>query len=275
MITLEFRNELVNNRYSYNNNYVYANAESLGIIYPKSAKEIPFILKADIEARSFHKTDDIYEMYYSTYDRQLNGRTLTTNRIKEVLDSARCPILFKIGTGNYLIGKGFLAKYVSKSDYDVLFMATIPTAGTITSINEVKYYISRNIYLDINKKLQPVVKDFMALHKGEILITSDMSKYVGFNIEFPYFANISSKKAYTEEVLDYCLDEFSKGVTLKPLERKVVPVDKKKKEAELLASIRNIPSEIVYSADPTVVDNDDVYDEDDDDDLWDDDDNEH
>lgn len=235
MITLHFRDSLINNKFNYQNEYYYGGLESLNIHYTKEDIEIPYILIAKDALKKAYHPDG--ELMFSTMERQLNGRSLTTNRLKEVLDSSRVPLIFKIGGIRYLIGKGFLAEYNSKESISVLFLATVEQGKEITSISQVKYYISRNVYLARNKKIQPVIKDFMTLHTtGDILITSNVEKYVGHHVKFPSFKSITERKKYTSSIIDQCIDEIRKAVPQKAV--KLTKEQKKAKEAEILNVLR-------------------------------------
>jgi len=242
MITLEFKDKLVNNRFASNNDYLYAKTRPLNIYYKDNEEEIPYIMIArrpstlsGVEGGLYHIGGEIYASFYT---RQLRGRVLFTNKIKEVLDGARMPLLFKIGNLQYLIGKGFLAEYVNINHINMLFLAV--AKRDVKYMDDVKYYVSRDIYLSVYKRIQPVIKDFMALHKGDIVITSNINKFVGSKIPIPPLKTLGEKLKYQRSLRDYCIKEYAR--TLPKKEIKMLPEDPKKvkkdREAALLSALR-------------------------------------
>lgn len=242
MISLEFRDNLVNNRFSYYNEYYYNDMESLNIYYTSEDPEIPFILTGNgtsITNKNLHKIEDgLFEMYYSDYHRQLNGRVLSSAKMKEVIDGARCPIKFRIGSHYYLLGKGFIAHLVDDGNINVLFMATIANGTKPTSLLDVKYYISRDIYLETHKKLHPVLKDFLSIHRGDVFITGDIDRFVGHKIPIPLFKSLSERKRYNDQLIDFCVNKLAKKYPKKSIPPVKTPEEKKKKEAEILGAVR-------------------------------------
>lgn len=263
-MTLDFRDELVNNRWSWGNNFVYGNAVSSGIMYPKDYPEAPFILKSGF---SWHPAESgVVEMKFADAQ-QLNGRALTTARIKEVLDGPRMPLRFSVGALLYLIGKGFLAKYNDAGNIEVLFLAIAPK-DRVLSMSEVKFYVSRSLYLPEHKKFHNAMKDILSLHTGETILTNNIGKYVGCAINIPNFTSISQKKKFVSDLVIKCLEESYKD--FKPVGMVKKPLDKKKKEAEILQAIRTaveevaietVTTEITYSADALPEDYEDYLDE--------------
>lgn len=248
MMTLDFKNSLINNRFTYNNDYIYSDLDGLNIYYKESEEEIPFIMTAKNDVRGsnpvlFHNG----EMQHSTYSRQLGGRTLTTNRIKEILDGSKIPLLFKIGNHRYLIGKGFLAWYQPDGTHEVLFIAV--SKRDVSYMGDVKFYVSRTIYNIRHKKLHPVIKDFMTIHTGDTILTNNIKKYIGSKIEMPTFKTVGSRLKYQKSLIQFCTREYAKQVP--KLEVKMVAEDPKKvkkaKEAEIMEALRSaapFPTEV-------------------------------
>src|ERR1051326_1126007 len=122
MRTLEFYDKLTLNKFARNNDYSYSDKAALNIYFEESSNELPFIMRAlDSKGNKIH---DNNILQYSSYTRQLRGRVLSSAKIAEVLDSAKMPLYFHIGTKNYLIGKGFLAEYKKNGNIEILFIAT-------------------------------------------------------------------------------------------------------------------------------------------------------
>lgn len=234
MITLEFKNGLISNRFTFNNEYNYSGLEGMNIYYKDSEEEIPFIMTATNIGIPIHNG----EIMYSTHGRQLGGRTLTTNKIKEILDGSKVPLIFNIGSRKYLIGKGFIAYCLSNGDFEVLFMAV--SKRKVDYIGDVKYYVSRSINIMAHKKLHPVIKDFSSLHPGDVITTCHMEKYIGSKIDLPSFSSRKEKLEYEEIMINQCFRETKK---LSPkLSVKMIEEDPKKKkkakETEILEALR-------------------------------------
>lgn len=235
MTTLEFKDNLTVNKFTYHNEYVYIELAGTGIVYKESETELPFIMRSTyIGGGLVHKEGEIV---FSSHQRQLRGRAVTTSKIKEILNTARMPILIRSGL-TYLIGKGFLACY-TQGEIEVLFLAT--SKKTDSNIEKVKFYISRSVYSTRFKKIQPIIKDLMAVHKGDIIITSNISNYVGSRIPLPIFKSIKEEAKYKDLLFDYCIKEHKK--VFMPVKVKFLPEDPKKvkkdKEAEILEAIRH------------------------------------
>jgi len=226
----------VNNRFSRYNDYVYSDLISTNIHYKNSEEEVPFIMRATIGAGIVKFHDG--EIKYSSNERQLRNRVLTTNRVKEILDSAKVPLIVRIGALRYLIGKGFIAMLRNDGTIDVLFIAV--ARKNAVYIEDVKYYVSRSIYLPAHKKIQLVIKDLISLHRGDVLITNNIEKYVGSKIKLPVGKTIREEIQIKASLIGRCIEEYVKGaypkiaIVMKPID----PIDlKQAKAAEIIEQI--------------------------------------
>lgn len=200
MISLEFKDSLTNNTFRYSNTFNYRDLTSLGLFHRKGSIEMPYIMKNAAHADG---------LVYSNAP-QFGGRVMSTAKLKEVADSAKVPLKFRLALRDYIIGKGFIGHLLSKGRCDYLFVACIEAEKKITDMKQVKYYVSRKVYLDEHKKILPVVKDFMLLHGGDVVISSDIKKYIVNKLTLPTFTTLSKRKEYANKLVTKCLQDIKK-----------------------------------------------------------------
>lgn len=195
MTTLEFKDRLTEHPFSYSNDFYYFDESyrSSGLYFDRTSANYPYILKGG--------KSDTTELQYCFYTPQLRGRILTIKRIKEVMDSARIPLLFSIKAKWYLLGKGFMAHHSPDGENKILFIACVDGMKTISSIDQVKFYVSKDIYKDCYKSIQPAIKDLIANHTGDVIICNNILDYIGEKISLPLGVSLSSMNRYKEAVV--------------------------------------------------------------------------
>lgn len=207
MTTLNFADGLVENTFSFGNIFTYDEKSPYGLCFAKDSKNYPFILKGG-------KSDD-FILEYMSYPNQLRGRLLNTKKIKEVMDVAKIPLYFRIKHRSYLIGKGFLSTYDDSGNHKLLFIACVDGTKNITSIDQVKFYVSKDIYLEFYKAVQPAIKDIIAGHTGDIIMCKNILDYIGEKIELPKGVSLPKLNEYKEAVVRTCLTQgFLKNTNL-------------------------------------------------------------
>lgn len=194
MTTLQFKDALTENAFSYSNGFYYSDLRSLGLYFVKKSDNYPYILKGA-------EYDD-FEMQFSSYSNQLRGRMLNTKKIKEIMDSSRLPLLFKIKMRPYLIGKGFLSTYDPiTGEVKLLFIACVDDRKGTTSIEQVKFFVCKDIYTDEHKALQPTIKDLIDSHPGDVVMCNKILDYIGEKISIPRGGTIAERKSYADAVV--------------------------------------------------------------------------
>lgn len=200
MQTLDFRDGLVNSLFSFNNNYEYGDRQLLGFRINKEWDQELYITRAMMGTTRVHPED---HLTYSTYENQLLGRVITAIKLREILDSARMPIIIKNSEGaKYLIGKGFLARYHNKRRIKILLAACVFKGVRVTNISQVKYYVGRDLYMDEHKKVAAAVSDMLDEHKGDVVITNDIMTYVGKPVPIIAVGSLREKKEMLDRIFD-------------------------------------------------------------------------
>jgi hypothetical protein len=208
MTTLEFGNGLVDNPFSGGNIYSYDSEELFGLYATPKGDNYPYILKGMGPNRS--------ELTYSDHHYQLRGRRLTTKKLVEVMNTARMPIRAVVKHTIYLAGKGFLSTYDASGNHKILFIACIDDSKTVASIAQVKFYVSKDVYSDSYKNVQPAIKELVSNHPGDIIMCNNIGDYVGEKIKFPKGGSIADRNKYKEAIVRAALAEHF-GVGGEPL----------------------------------------------------------
>jgi len=197
MTTLDFSEGLVENTFSFGNNFLYGEKRPYGLYFCKESQNYPFILKGGLSDES--------ELEYTWYTYQLRGRLLNTKKLKEVMNSAKIPLYFVIKQIPYLIGKGFLSTFDEAGNHQPLFMACVDGMKTISSIKQVKFYVSKVVYEDRHKAVQTAVKDIVAAHTGDVIMCNNILDYLGERLTFPRGGSLSELNKYKQAVIRTCL----------------------------------------------------------------------
>lgn len=200
MLTLEFRDQLTQNRFAGGNNFSYLLPTPTGIICTDKESEWPYILRATDK----HPGEEIH---YSN-SIQFSSRQISIAKVKEILDSAKMPLVIT-STNNvrYLVGKGFLA-HLEESEIKLLFVAVCNRKATITSMNQIKFVISRSVFEEPHKRVSGVVKDMMTIHRGDTLITSQIEAYIGHRLTLPVFKTLRDRSDYLDKLRSFCLEKY-------------------------------------------------------------------
>src|SRR5581483_4840149 len=209
MRTLDFGDGLVSSRFSAGNDFLYEDRQPLGMRYDGSAEK-PYILRAPAYSLSAngrlrsagmmnpHPND---EVHFSAYNRQLRGRTLNAEKIRDLLNLPRMPLIVSVRGIRYLMGKGFLAHYSLEEGIYVLFLATT-NKSDIKSLSEVRFCLDRAIQDSAFRTVWTALKPVIDRHPGEVLWTSCMSNYTGKKLELPSFKSLKDRREYTDAMMD-------------------------------------------------------------------------
>jgi hypothetical protein len=199
MLTLEFKAGLTESPFASGNNFLYGSLKRTGIFYTASEQEWPYLLVA---AAAMHPNN---ELLYSD-DLQFGGRHLTPAKVKEILDSSKIPIKIPSTTSGitYLVGKGFLG-YFQGDDVKMLLLAVCNRNEKITSLQQIKLIVSKDVNSVEHKRVSSIVRDITNAHSGDLLMTNTIDNYVGHKLLFPSHKTISEKKDFEEKLIKHCI----------------------------------------------------------------------
>jgi len=197
MTTLEFGDSLVENTFSFANSFSYGEKEPYGLYFSKESQNYPFILKGELS--------DEFELEYCTYSNQLRGRLLNTKKIKEIMNLAKLPLYFTIKQRTYLIGKGFLSTFDPAGNHQLLFIACVDGMRTISSIEQVKFYVAKHVFDDRHKAVRTAVEDIIKGHTGDVIQCNNILDYVGERIILPRGGSLSELNKYKQAIVRTCL----------------------------------------------------------------------
>lgn len=200
MNNLNFQNALTGSKFRYGNEFIFRDLTPLPLMFKKGEKWLPYFSTAV----TYH-TKEVMQM---TPTLQFGGKSLTVLKLKEVMNSAAVPMIVQVVDKKYLACKGFLAEYKTKTDIDILFMACINSEIKTTHINDVTFYVSRNVYMEKHKRVMPAVRDFMKDHTGDVLMTSSILKYIGSKANIPSFKTIGERNAWEKQFKAHCVKKI-------------------------------------------------------------------
>lgn len=204
MTDLNFYDSLVSNRFSSHNTYRYANITDTNLRFFKGSPNYPYIMYS-----GWHDDDTI--LSFSNFLPQLRNRLLNISKIKEIMNTAHMPLIISIRNKLYLIGKGFMAHAVNKDEIvdslKLLFVATA-TSIRIRDIAEVKFFVSRDIYKEDYKSVAPAIKDLIASHPGDVILTNNIEQRIGDKIPFPTGGTLEKRQKYKRAVMVECIDDY-------------------------------------------------------------------
>lgn len=198
MTTLEFRDELVTHKFTAGNRFNYTPKKYMNFLLTTDTAEEPFILRAKLNGSRVHGNDHIA---FSGDDQQLGRRIISNLKLKEILDSARMPLIIRQANKTYLVGKGFLASY-SRNRVQILFVACSRRGGSVTNVAQVKLYVSRELYTEPHKRVAQVIKGIVGSHTGDVVITRDIMSYLGARLSIASSASLRDKRAALDEIFD-------------------------------------------------------------------------
>jgi hypothetical protein len=200
MTTLTFADELVENKFVSANSYVYGPTGFYGLCFDEASKNYPYIMKSGMFI-------DTFELKYSSFPYQLRNRVLSTAKLKEIMDSAKMPLIIHVRSKAYLIGKGFLSTYDSKGNYELLFLACVSGSKKHLSMEDVKFFVSKKVYTEEHKAFSSIVKGFVSDHKGDVVTCSEVTDYVGEKISFPLRESLVNMTKYKEALVKATIKE--------------------------------------------------------------------
>lgn len=198
MLTLEFRNALVNHPFSAGNVYRYTPFEQMNLRFRNDIGEVPFITTAIIGGRAVHASD---RLIYCTDEQQFRGRLISRARLEEVMDSAHIPIILKMRSKRYLAGKGFLA-HMDGSRIIPLLVACIREGERIDHIHQVKLYISRRVYADGHELIKPMIENMRLTHQGDVLLTGNLDSYLIRKLPLTNIGSLRERAKVLDAVYD-------------------------------------------------------------------------
>lgn len=214
MTNFEFADSLREDLFVDKNEYHYGNTWVGETKFCSNSENYPFIFKGQ------PLRGNPFSMIYCQSLSQLGGRLLTVKKIKEVMNSSRYPIIFKIKGIHYYIGKGYLSILHSLSaEPRILFIACINGNTNPTDLSQVKFFVDRSVFKnETYKPILPAIKDFMNNHIGDVILTNDISQYVGESIKIPTGLSILEMERYTKDVIVECLVDTLNGNKILELE---------------------------------------------------------
>lgn len=208
MTTLNFKDELTEDPFSISNGFYYSELQSFGLYFQEDSKNYPYILKGEIS--------DKVDLQYSDNPNQLRRRLLNTKKIKEVMDSARVPIRVILKGKWYYLGKGFLASSRAETK-ELLFIACVDANKQYLTMEDVNFFVSKKIYEDEHKPLQPAIKDLIGAHPGDVTVCNNILDYVGERITMPQGGTIASRKRYQDALVRATIMQIVPQVATAPI----------------------------------------------------------
>lgn len=184
------------------NNYSFNIQTATNFRFSKYSTHLPFIFKSGYFR-------DKTEMSFCIGE-QFGGRLLNTDRIKEILNSSPLPIVINIGGKNYLMGKGFLAHAESLVEYsdsiNLLFVAC-NAAKRVETMEDVSFYVSRDVYNEEYKAVLPAIKNILAAHRGNIITTNNIAGIITDKIPFPAGGTLKDRQEYNKKIMLECIKD--------------------------------------------------------------------
>lgn len=199
MKTLQFKNSLTENVFSYSNNYNFSLLKELPLFYKEKERMKPVLFLNEAHKKG---------LVYASSPTQLGGRVIPTAKLKEILDTSPIPIIINMRPVNYLVGKGFLAKLNTVGTIEPLMVMCYDSyAGIPTNVNQIAMYVSRGIYREEHSKVLTSISQIMKEHPGDVIMTPTIGKYIGSKLQIPKFKTIAEQKKWLN---DFTVKTFEK-----------------------------------------------------------------
>lgn len=200
MFTYQFADELTVSPFSFSNLYNYGPMEATDIAFSNWSKEVAFIFK---EPTQKHRSG--FLMYANTS--QFRRRTITKERALHIINTARVLLKITYQREMYLMGKGFIGLFDERSrKVHMLFIATIPNHDNWVD-TDLKFYESKLLRTRDYRHIQVLAETLIGDHKGDIILTDDISKLVGDRLTIPAFETLSARNTYVRDLVSFCLAE--------------------------------------------------------------------
>lgn len=195
MADFNFRNELTEFPFVMGNTYSYSKEPTNILLL--NPKYVPIVkLKGDFPEQ---KTPlDVLEVC----GRQFRGRALTRDKTFEVLRTAHYPLLVKIATFDYYIGKGFIGKKLPDGKVEPIMVMTVPGIDYIDNDPADITLIVANGYVSETSIIKSIVQQCLREAEGDTFYTNHIQKFLAGKIKIPRFRNIREKKEFTEKFID-------------------------------------------------------------------------
>lgn len=203
MKTLNFGDALVENRYTWHNEFFYSTPSSTNLWFSDNSNYRPFILRGGLS--------DTRNLQFSTHGSQLRSRKLTGPKIEEILDLPRLPLFFRVDGYPYLMGKGWLSEHVTSTGFiKLLFVGCTKGSGEVTTMEDITLLFSKELFTnELYKPFQAIAKRLLASHPGDIMVTRNLNEFVGEKINIPIISNLKVLKQVKEKiVMEVLKDEF-------------------------------------------------------------------
>jgi hypothetical protein len=130
----------------------------------------------------------------------------------ELMDMVPYPILIIYLGKSYLVGKGFLAEYdIDNGTVSPLFVVMAPNRGTWTA-DELEGIVNKKVYTSDYRNVQVLVQPFIDAIKGDVIVTTDMTRHVAERIIIPSVKSLSARKFFVDNLLENSLSMIRRGV---------------------------------------------------------------
>lgn len=212
MTNFDFADELTVDPFTNSyNSYMYVDHRQSSLRFCADSENIPYIIKG-FNPQGVAK-DPKNTIYLCDSKTQFKGRLLNTKKIKDVMNSSRGAILVSFKDTWYYMGKGYLSLAIGNKEPKMLFVACYNgKKSRLTSLEDIKFFVCRDIFNEEHKVIQPAIKDFINNHVGDVVITNDIGNYVGESIKIPAGSSIAAVKEYTTAVVMECISDVIKTV---------------------------------------------------------------
>lgn len=136
---------------------------------------------------------------------QLRGRTITKDKACEIMNTAPFLLALTFANRRVLLGKGFMG-LIDRDTNEItpLFVAMVKNKRNATE-HDIILYTSKLLKNPDFRHFEQTLLDFYKEHKGDIVITDNVYKYVGSKIPMPVFKSLAERSTYVSELISTSL----------------------------------------------------------------------
>lgn len=217
MNDFQFNSRLIKHKFAKQslNQISYRDEINTGIIISSNSTRIPVIcINNGSYMRYVRRSNNLVVCNYENF----NGMKLTKEKMVELLNISYFPIKVFYLNHVYYVGKAFLAR-VEPDGIKYLLIGTVPRKSDQNySTKEVTMWVNSEVHSKKeNRPEQVVINLFLSSFDGDIIITSDVVKYVGNKFNIPEFETIDEYEDFTKEFLFDVVESFRKDFNVESL----------------------------------------------------------
>lgn len=198
MIDYNFRDYLVDNVFSgrYNRN-IYGWETLFECIRFYNPWMYPLIKKSLVP---FEFENNIPIAQYTSF----GGMALSKEKVVEVLNGAKVILKGKVGGIIVGLGKGVLT--LLEPVVKPILLITIPGKDYTANRLEDMTLLVNSSYIELNPVIKSVVSQMIRDVQGDVIMTSNINKYLTGSIKVPIIHTLGERKVITEQFIDNLLE---------------------------------------------------------------------